>query len=218
MPAFRLAWLLLITLLALGCMPRYQYMTRARDATYPGSRGEAARFEERFRAWTRVEPLGLRSTASVTMYDPSLAADDLAARASAEQREVGPAEQARWEELYGERHERMPFEVKWRFDKLFQPQRVTDPRVGWTFVLRDDHGRSWPPLALEQVEQGEDQGAWTGSFWLYFPTHDQLIGPLYDGRTRKLTLRVTGEPGAADFSWRFAPDPGALEEPWPDRR
>lgn len=218
MGSLRIVGGLVALVLLTGCWPRHQFMKRQPDATFPGSRGDAERYVEELATWTRIEPLGLRSTASVTLFDPALGAVYLAHHARRDGREVGPAELPLWETMYGERQERLPFHVKWSFDKLFQPQRVTQPRSGWRFSLRDDHGRRWEPLAIEQIEQGETTVAWTGSFWVYFPTRDLQVGPLFDGRTRKLTLRIQGEPGWSDFSWRFAPDPGAHEEPWPDRR
>lgn len=218
MSSLRLTGLLLTALVVGGCWPRYQYMAPRREAEFPGARGMAATYPALLAAWTRVEPLGLRSTASVTMFDPALGEAYLARHAEDEGREVGEGDRALWDGLYGARAQRLPFLVRWSFDKLFQPQRITQPAIGWRFELRDDHGRYWAPVAVDQVEQGETRSAWTGSFWVYFPTRELQAGPLFDGRTRKLTLRIAGEPGWSDFAWRFAPEPGALEEPWPDRR
>ncbi|MBO9542657.1 hypothetical protein J7643_18875 [bacterium] len=205
--------LALVVPLATACAPSLRIMDRSRDASFPGARGDAARYEAVRAEWTRTEALGVRSEATVTMLDPSLGADWLAMKAGKEGREVADAyDQGLWEGLYGPRQDRLPFEVSWRFDKLYQPQRVTNPQVGWTFTLLDDHGRSWKPLFLGDVQQAFDADAWTGSFRVWFPTKDTLKGPLFDGRTRSLTLRISGAPGTADFVWKFQPEVGAPAE------
>lgn len=202
--------LLLPLVLATACAPWMRVMDRARDVSFPGTRGEATRYEAERDAWTRTEALGVRSEATVTMLDPSLGAHWLAAQAAKEGREVTDVyDRGLWEGLYGPRGDRLPFEVTWRFDKLYQPQRVTNPKVDWTFTLMDDHGRSWRPLFLGDVQQGFDADAWTGSFRVWFPTQDTLKGPLFDGRTRSVTLRIGGAPGTADFTWKFGPEIGA---------
>ncbi|MNL21016.1 hypothetical protein D3C87_1422890 [compost metagenome] len=211
---FRLAVALALPVaLATACAPWHRIMDRSRDASFPGARGDAARYEAQRAEWTRTEALGVRSEATVTMLDPSLGAHWLAAQAGKEGREVSDAyDRDLWEGLYGPRGDRLPFQVSWRFDKLYQPQRVTNPKVGWTFTLQDDHGRSWGPLFLGDVQQGFDVDAWTGSFRVWFPTKDTLKGPLFDGRTRSITLRISGAPGAADFVWKFQPEIGAPAE------
>lgn len=211
---FRLVAALALALpLATACAPWFRIMERSPDASFPGARGDAARYEAARAAWTRTEPLGLRSEATVTMLDPSLGADWLAAQAAKEGREVADAyDQGLWEGLYGPRSDRLPFDVSWRFDKLYQPQRVTNPQVGWTFTLKDDHGRSWSPVFLGDVQQGSDADAWTASFRVWFPAKDTLKGPLFDGQTRSLTLRISGAPGTADFVWKFRPEVGAPAE------
>lgn len=196
-----------------GCAPRYQVMERTMDASFPGSTGDASRYESQRERWTRDAALGLRGTAYVTLMDPSLGADWLAHKAMLAGREVSPGyDRGIWEGLYGERSDRLPFEVFWRFDKLFQPARITNPKTGWTFWLHDDHGRSWEPMFIDDADLGMDADAWTGRFKLWFPTQDVLKGPLFDGRTGKLTLRIVGPPGAAEFVWKFRPDIGAPVE------
>lgn len=202
--------ILLVALLASACSPSYRIMRRATDDRFPGSRGDAARYQALLAAWTRTEPLGVHSEASVTMFDPSLGADKLAYDAQEEHREIQQGyDKGVWDGWYGDRRDRIPFDVTWRFDKLFQPERIINPRVGWTFTLYDDHGRSFSPLYVGEQTQGPDPDAWTASFRVWFATEDVLKGPLFDGRTGSVTLRLSGEPGVADFVWKFRPELGA---------
>lgn len=188
-------------------------MHRTESTVFPGAMGQAEEYEATRALWSRKEALGVRGSAEVTMIDPQLGADEIALRARQDGHEVASGyDRDLWEVLYGPRGDRMPFEVRWRFDKLYQPQRVTNPKVGWTFTLMDDHGRQWESLDIGEVEQGSDPDAWTGSFRVWFPTRDVLKGPLFDGRTGTVTMRISGAPGWADFVWKFRPKVGAAAE------
>jgi|GEM_PF-1771897 len=199
--------------LIVGCSTSFRLMRHSDGTDFPGASGDPARYESDRTAWSRTEALGIRSSATVTLIDPALGAELLAHDASASHREVTPENDlATWQGLYGERGDRLPFDVSWRFDKQFQPQRVTDPHQGWTFTLHDDHGRSWAPVTVDEVTQGSDDDAWTGRFRVWFPARDVLKGPLFDGRTGTVTLRITGDPGSADFFWKFRPNTGAQAE------
>lgn len=210
----RLATLLAFAMaLTAACAPSYRIMQRTDSTVFPGSAGRASDYEATRDRWTRSEALGVRGSAAVTMIDPELAADEIAWRAEREGREVAEGyDRGLWEVFYGARGDRLPFEVRWRFDKLYQPQRITNPKVGWTFSLRDDHGRSWEALNIGEVEQGWDSDAWTGSFRVWFPLKDIRKGPLFDGRTGTVTMRISGSPGWADFVWKFRPAVGAGAE------
>lgn len=188
-------------------------MSRTPSTAFESAAGRADEYEATRARWTRSEALGVRGSAEVTMLDPEVGADELALRARRADHDRSEAyDRDLWEVLYGPRGDRMPFEVRWRFDKLYQPQRVTNPKVGWTFTLLDDHGRAWEPLAIGEVEQGSDPDDWTGSFRVWFPTQDTRKGPLFDGRTGTVRLRISGEPGWADFAWKFRPSIGAAAE------
>ncbi len=188
-------------------------MQRTDSTAFPGSMGRANEYEASRAHWTRTEALGVRGSAAVTMIDPEVGSDEIAWHARSNGREVSDGyDRQLWEVLYGARGDRMPFDVRWRFDKLYQPQRTTNPKVGWTFTLLDDHGRQWGPLDIGEIEQGSDGEAWTGSFRVWFPIKDVQKGPLFDGRTGAVTLRISGAPGWADFVWKFRPAVGAMAE------
>lgn len=209
----------LITVLSLAvaftaaCAPSYRIMQRSDGTDFRNAVGSAADYETTRSRWARSESLGLRSSAEVTMIDPEVGAHEIAWRAHHDGREVSEGyDRDLWEVLYGPRGDRLPFEVRWRFDKLYQPQRITNPKVGWTFTLMDDHGRKWEALDIGEVEQASDGDAWTGSFRVWFPLRDVRKGPLFDGRTGKVTMRISGPPGWADFVWKFKPAVGAAAE------
>lgn len=207
------AVLTLALALTTACAPRYRIMQRTEGTAFPGAVGRASEYEASRARWTRTEALGVRGSAEVTMIDPELGADEIAWRARQDGREVTEGyDKELWEVYYGPRGDRMPFEVRWRFDKLYQPQRTSNPKVGWTFTLMDDHGRQWQPLDIGEVEQDSDSEAWTGSFRVWFPIRDLHKGPLFDGRTGTVTLRISGAPGWADFVWKFRPAVGAQAE------
>lgn len=188
-------------------------MHRTESTVFPGAVGNADEYDATRARWSRSEALGVRGSAEVTMVDPELGADEVALRTRHDVHDLARGyDRDLWEVLYGPRGDRMPFEVRWRFDKLYQPQRITNPKVGWTFTLMDDHGRRWEALDVGEVEQGSDSDAWTGSFRVWFPIRDVLRGPLFDGRTGTVTLRISGAPGWADFVWKFRPSVGADAE------
>lgn len=192
-----------------ACSPGDRVMSRSLDYSFPGDHGDGAHYKDEHAAWTREATLGVRGNVQVTLLDPKLEADRLAFMAKKQGRKVSLGyDGVIWQGLYGMRSDRLPFDITWRFDKMFQPQRVTNPHVNWTFRLEDDHGRSWAPLYIGHLSQRSGHDDWIGSFRLWFPTQDVLKGPLFDGRTGKVTLQISGPPGEADFDWKFRPDIG----------
>lgn len=160
-------------------------------------------------AWRRSAPLGLRSAVSATLVAPEVARWRLADTMVREGREEpGPHERASWTTWFGERGDRLTCLVRWEFDRLFQLERVTDPRVGWTFRLSDDRGRQVEPRALLDVALDRTERHHVADFRLTFPLRDRSGRPLLDAFTSRLDLEVSGGPGKARLSWRFRPEIG----------
>ena len=159
--------------------------------------------------WSRTAPLGLRSSVTATLVSPEVARSRLAdAMARDGRTEAGAPELAGWTIWFGDRADRLTCLLHWEFDRLFQLERVMDPRVGWSFRLSDDRGRQVEARAPLDVTLSRNVKSHVAEFRLVFPLRDRAGRPVLDAFTSRLDLEVTGGPGKARLSWRFRPEIG----------
>lgn len=198
-----------------GCAAEHRLMRPAADTRFPALSGDADRYADHREAWTRREPLGVKGQVEATFEDPGLGADYLAYLARTQGLGEVTADgyfRTMWDVLYGPQGDRLPILVTLRFDPLFHSPLALKPER-WDFVLEDDAGRRWKPIHLSASSESAfaagappaSSGKRSATYRLWFQAMQPGTRPLIDGRTRELTLHVTGLSGAAALRWKFKP-------------
>ena len=206
--------LMMTTGLLLGCSAPHRLVPIWRMGEAPGAIAPQPLDESRTDLWRRDAVPGVRSVATATLVSPEVGRSWLAdqllrdSRAAVEERD-----RATWATWFGIRGDRLSLHVHWEFDRLFQIERVADPRSGWTFQLRDDRGRMVSPVSIQDVTTGRTERAHVADFLLVFPGHDRTGRPLVDAFTNRVDLELRGAPGKARMTWRFRPEVGTPELP-----
>lgn len=155
--------------------------------------------------WTREQPLGLEGSVAATLLDPAVARAMLATEV-AERRSAGTPDtmalQA-WQRWFGGGR-MLPLIVRWRFDRDFHAEAITDP-AQWQMALIADDGSPQVPLRWSRVVRKDDDEAWGGTFTVWFPWRRADGRSVLGTLPRRLRFQVAGNPGRAELQWRFAP-------------
>ncbi len=201
-----LTWLLAAAVTA-GCLSgAHAYLRLSDDYRMPREFADASTYLELEDAWLRHAPLGLEGGIAAILEDPAVGAARLAYDASRSATPGRPGRHAEqtWEELYRQ-GDRIPFRVRWRFNKHFHRQATLEPGSGWTFTLEDNSGQKLAPAEIGPLETLRDKADWVGEFRIWFPRRSIDGRLLITNHTRSLLLSVAGIPGDATLSWRFLP-------------
>ena len=159
--------------------------------------------------WRRDAGLGVGGYVFATLWDPVLAAAEVAhdgALMNVPPSGMGDRLKDRWDELYGAERDRFPIDVRLQFDAQF----YSDPAIlspgSWTFQLSVAGGPTYPPLENAVISRSPTpkDGYWTGDIRLWFPWRDPDTRLLLLGhQTTAVTLLIAGDTGKAKLTWRF---------------
>lgn len=182
------------------------YLRQDGNAAIPRALDVLANDASSIRAiWTREQPLGLEGSVAATLLDPAVGRAILAIE-TRDRRSAGVLDTMAlqsWQRWYAGGRT-LPVLVRWRFDRNFHAEAITDP-AQWQLALVADDRTPIAPLRWGRVTRQDDDEAWAGSFTVWFPWHGADGRPAMGHQPRRLRLLVSGSPGRAELQWRFAP-------------
>lgn len=159
--------------------------------------------------WRRDVRLGLGGYAVGTLYDPRLAAAQVAHEGAVQNLRTNALQGLltnRWATYYGERLDRFPIDVEWRFDEQFISQSAILEPASWVLLLRTSTGLELAPLSVSvlRAEKAPRQGYWEGAIRLWFPWRDAVSQQvILGGQTDWVALQLKHPSGEGELTWRF---------------
>lgn len=205
--SYRIFALLLPVAWHSGCIAGSSpFLELSTDFRLPREFADAGAFNSIENAWFRHGDLGIEGSVGAILEDPVLGAAMLAQWASASYSPGKPALSALqfWEGLYGS-GDRLPFRIRWRFNKHFHQQQTLDPSQGWTFKLSDNLKGEWIPVQIGKFAESQHPNDWVAEYRIWFP-RKAADGRLLLGRQiRALRLKIVGSVGDSILEWRFGP-------------
>lgn len=159
--------------------------------------------------WEREVKIGLGGYITGTLFDPKLAAAEVAHEAAVQNLRPNAVQSllaTRWATYYGEALDRFPIDLDWRFDEQFiSKSAILDP-ASWTITLRTSTGLNLEPVSVSilKAEKAPRQGYWEGQVRLWFPWRDAVSQQLVlGGQTDWVALQLKHPSGEGELTWRF---------------
>lgn len=181
----------------------------ALDRPMPDKLPDSTTYVELAERWRRDVRIGLGGYAQATLYDPKLAAAQIAHEAAVQSMRANDIQGLitnRWATYYGDERDRFPIDILWTFEEQFiSKSTILDP-AGWTITLATSTGLTLAPLSVSvlRAEKAPRQGQWEGAVRLWFPWRDAVSQQvLLGGQTDWVALKLAHPSGTGELTWRF---------------
>jgi hypothetical protein len=181
----------------------------ALDRPAPDKLPASSTYVELSEKWRRDVRIGLGGYAQATLYDPKLAAAQIAHEAAVQSMRPNDLQGLitnRWATYYGDERDRFPIDILWHFEEQFiSKSTILDP-TAWTISLVTSTGLTVAPLSVStlRAEKAPRAGLWEGAVRLWFPWRDAVSQQvLLGGQTDWVALKLSHPSGSGELTWRF---------------